>query len=811
MGVVYKARQKGLNRLVALKMILSGPHAGEEELLRFRAEAESAARLQHPNIVQIYEVGEQDGIAFFSLEYVEGGSLADRLAGAPLPPGETARLTETLARALQAAHERGVVHRDLKPANILLASGGREPPVGHPDAERSTGGSRPPVADWVPKITDFGLSKQLDGGGRTRSGVIMGTPSYMAPEQAGGTGAVGPATDVYALGAVLYELLTGRPPFRAATALDTVLQVLSEEPVPPTRLQPKLPRDLETICLKCLQKDPRKRYPSAAALADDLRRFSAGEPIRARPAPAWERAVKWARRRPAVASLAAFSVLALVAVLGVGLAYNARLQRANERLEGALTDADREHRRAQAHLHKALEAVDTMLTQVGDERLADLPEFADTRRQLLEEALAFYHGFLREESDDPAVRRETGRAASRIAGLYLLLGRTAESEKACREALGLQEKLAADWPDDPVYRHDLAQTHAMLGHVYTLTMRFDQAGEAYGRAVQLNERLVREYPDRIDYLEALVRNLSIRGSFQTDLNPRQAERDFRAAAENGARLLAQRPGSADYQCVLAFAHGSLGMALANQNRPGDAEAELRKAEALIQPPSGDPPRTAKEYLSTLALIRLNLGRLYARTRRPGPAEENLRQGIDGYEQLVRKSPKYFPYRFYLWRSYPVLAELYEEGGKGEQAEEVWDKAVAMSGQIVRDYPDFKWMAAAADGFRVRKLIVLARRGESAKALPEAAELAARKDLPGDVYYNLACVYARLSKADGSPDEERAAQAIRLLGRAEAAGHFRNPQTVTHAKNDEDLKPLQGREDFRKLIGRLEEGHKSAPR
>jgi serine/threonine-protein kinase len=800
MGVVYKARQTGLNRLVALKMILAGPHAGEEELLRFRAEAESAARLQHPNIVQIYEVGERDGIAFFSLEYVEGGSLADRLAGTPLPPGEAARLTETLARALQAAHERGVVHRDLKPANILLASGGREPPVPSP-----TGGSRPSLADWTPKITDFGLAKQLDGGSRTRSGVIMGTPSYMAPEQAGGAGAVGPATDVYALGAVLYELLTGRPPFRAATALDTVLQVLSEEPVPPTRLQPKLPRDLETICLKCLQKDPRKRYPSAAALADDLRRFSLGESIQARPAPAWERAVRWARRRPAVAALATFSVLALAAVLGIVLAYNARLRGANERLEVARDDADREHRRAQAHLHKALEAVDKMLTQVGDERLADLPEFADTRRQLLEEALAFYHGFLREESDDPAVRRETGRASYRIAGLYLLLGRTAESEKASKEALGLQEKLAADWPDDPVYRHDLAQTHAVLGHVYTLTMRFDQAGEAYGRAVELNERLVREYPDRIDYLEALVRNLSIRGSFQTFLNPPQAERDFRAAVENGARLLEKRPGSADYQCVLAFAHGSLGTALANQKRLDEAEAELRKGEALIQPPSGDPPRTAKEYLSTLALVRLNLGLLYARARRPGPAEENLRQGIDGYEQLVRKSPKYFPHRFYLWQSYPVLAELYERAGQWEQAEAAWEKAAAVAAQIVHDYPDFKWMAATADGFRVRKLIALVRRGQAAKALPEAAELAGRKDLPGDVYYNLACVYALASrKSDGSQDEAQVAEAVRLLARAEAAGYFRRPPAVAHAKEDEDLQPLRGREDFRKLIERLEE-------
>jgi tetratricopeptide (TPR) repeat protein len=311
MGVVYQARHLALKRLVALKMILAGAHAGPGERARFRAEAEALARLQHPNLVQIFEVGEQDGRPYLSLEYVDGGSLARKLEGSPLPALQAAALVETLARAVHYAHERGIVHRDLKPGNILLASGGPKPP----DNVEPSRGSCPPLADCIPKVSDFGLAKHLGAEtGQTASGQILGTPSYMAPEQAGGKNQqTGPAADTYALGAILYEVLTGRPPFQGETPLETVRQVLTEEPIPPSRLQPGVPRDLETVCLKCLEKDPRRRYATALGLADDLRRFLRDEPIVARPAGAAYRFGKFARRNKVLVGGAAAVFLALVA------------------------------------------------------------------------------------------------------------------------------------------------------------------------------------------------------------------------------------------------------------------------------------------------------------------------------------------------------------------------------------------------------------------------------------------------------------------------------------------------------------------
>ncbi|HTE05012.1 MAG TPA: tetratricopeptide repeat protein [Planctomycetota bacterium] len=296
-GIVYEARHLRLDRRVALKMLLAGKYAVPEELARFAREAEVIASLRHPNIVQVFDVGDHEGRPWFTMELVEGGSLALQLGGRPQSARRAATLLATLAEAMQVAHAGGIVHRDLKPANILLAS------------------------DGTPKISDFGLARRLQGDVElTRSGSRLGTPSYMAPEQAlGKESLIGPAVDVYALGALLYDLLTGRPPFRGETTAETERQVISEEPVPPSRLDGSVPRDLETICLKCLRKDPASRYASAADLAADVHRFLRGEPITARPAGWPERAWKWVRRRPVHATAIAGSVLLVATILGAVL------------------------------------------------------------------------------------------------------------------------------------------------------------------------------------------------------------------------------------------------------------------------------------------------------------------------------------------------------------------------------------------------------------------------------------------------------------------------------------------------------------
>jgi serine/threonine-protein kinase len=272
-GLVFRAKHKSLKRDVALKIVVSGAHAGALERARFRTEAEVVARLHHPGIVQIYEIGEQAGCPYLALEFVGGGSLEQQLDGTPVPPRRAAQLLVDLARAVQHAHERGVVHRDLKPANVLLTDGG------------------------AAKVVDFGLAKLLDVEQRqTRSGAVLGSPSYMAPEQAWGkVRAIGPATDVYALGAILYELLTGRPPFLGASVLETLDQVRTHDPAPPQALQPGVPAELAAVCLKCLEKDPARRYVSAAALADDLDRFLRGEPVTARRLTPWDQAARLVR------------------------------------------------------------------------------------------------------------------------------------------------------------------------------------------------------------------------------------------------------------------------------------------------------------------------------------------------------------------------------------------------------------------------------------------------------------------------------------------------------------------------------------
>jgi serine/threonine protein kinase/tetratricopeptide (TPR) repeat protein len=436
MGLVYQARHQGLNRLVALK-VLRAPLAGGEGRARFRAEAEALARLHHPNIVQVYDAGEHQGQPYFTMEYVRGGSLDRKVRGNPLPAEPAARLVRKLALAMQVAHDSGIVHRDLKPANVLLQDLTAETAEDAEASQRSRGGppsnpsgpsavSASSAVNWIPKITDFGLAKhQGEACGQTQDGVLMGTPSYMAPEQADGlTHDVGPAADIWALGAILYELLTGRPPFKGDTVGATLEQVRSLDPVPPRRLQPNCPRDLNTICLKCLEKDPARRYPSAWALAEDLRRYLAGEPTAVRPPGRLVRLLKWSRRHPSQALL---TLVLLLAAAGAALAVRWHI----DELDRGIHEARSQERKADAAARRSdtKAGCEKWLRQAQQALGRPDPEDWRAGRDLCEQVLdRLSHLETRGDEELTRLRQEAGRLRDEAAGLI----RRAEDQARAR-------------------------------------------------------------------------------------------------------------------------------------------------------------------------------------------------------------------------------------------------------------------------------------------------------------------------------------------------------------------------------------------
>ncbi|MGO9921245.1 MAG: protein kinase domain-containing protein, partial [Isosphaeraceae bacterium] len=484
MGIVYKARHERLDRFVALKMIRAGLSARPEDVARFESEAKAVAAIEHSNIVKIFEIGEHDGLPYFSLEYLSGGSLAQKIGGKPQPVDEAARIVEVLARAMYVAHENKVIHRDLKPGNVLFA------------------------ADGTLKISDFGLVKRLESdSGQTRSGSILGTPSYMAPEQARGENqAVGPAADQYALGAILYELLTGRPPFQGTSALDTLDMVRTREPVPPSQLQPKTPRDLETICLKCLEKEVPRRYPDVLALAEDLRRFRAGETILARPVSDAERLWRWCLRNPRVASLTAAVVL-LLAVVAAGTAIAAVT------VSRQLQARDKARAEAVAAAWAANEqnrgAVDSQVDLIGliDRQLRFVPAIQDVREQILDkaserlEAAAQAMTDLRRvvkwaPEDEERNWRSLARARSTRGRLLLSRNQVPDAMAQFRQAEEMIARLATADPENLDLRVNWSRIERQLGDVSMNRLGDTEGAQRYlRRAIEISRACLAKKPD----------------------------------------------------------------------------------------------------------------------------------------------------------------------------------------------------------------------------------------------------------------------------------------------------------------------------
>jgi serine/threonine protein kinase len=671
MGVVYKARQTTLKRLVALKVIGSGNCARPEEVARFRTEAEAVAQLQHPNIVQIYEIGDYEGRPFFSLEYVEGGSLADRLEGNPLPPRPSAELLHTLALAIHAAHERGIVHRDLKPANILL--GNREQGTGNREERDSS--LFPVPCSLLPKIADFGLAKRLEvDSGLTHTGTIVGTPSYMAPEQAGGrVHDIGPAADVYSLGALLYHLLTGRPPFNGATALDTLQQVQSQPPVPPTRLQPKVPRDLETICLKCLEKEPHRRYPSALALAEDVRRFLAGEPIRARPATVPERAFKWARRRPAVAALLGVLFGAGLLLLGMGTWSYVRVRASAER--------------AQDRARFAQDVVEDMYTNVAEEWLADEPQKDPLQREFLEKALTFYQKLAQEDDTDPDTRRQVALAWFRVGQLRRTLNQHDEAADAYRRAIALQQRLRDEFPAEPRYRQDLANSFNWLGELLRESGRPpEEAEQNYRTALELQEQLAGDHPDKPGFRRELARSHSNLGLVEMDTErPAEARRDYDRAVDLLEAVVQEVPTNDDFRHELARTRTNRGVLHRQNDRLTEAEADYRRAIDLLEELRGT-GRVRTVYKYNLAIAHQDLGNLLWRRRQSDKALAELDRAREILTRLVEDFPARPLYQKKLGRTYNSRGSVLATSGQMTSAEESWTKARDILSDLVERDP-----------------------------------------------------------------------------------------------------------------------------
>jgi eukaryotic-like serine/threonine-protein kinase len=765
MGVVYLARHRALDRIVALKVLQEGRQSEPEHRARFEREAAAVAKCQHPNLVQIHEIGEYDGHSYLALEYVDGGTLARSLAGVPQPPRAAASLVEVLARAIDHAHSRGVVHRDLKPANVLLTSEGQ------------------------PKITDFGLAKIDETSTRTEVGAIMGTLAYMAPEQAlAGTATVGPRADIYALGAILYEALTGRPPFRAESPELIYHQLVHSDVVPPSRIQTAVPRDLEAICLKCLEKSPAQRYATALELAEDLRRFGRGDPIRARRISGLRRCFKWTRRHPWQTTAVATVVIAALAFIGMTYRHNVELRAEVRRTQDQAA-------LARLNYQEARSAIQAMLGRLDNPRFAGSPRLLDLRHDQQEDALAFYDQVLRQtESNDPAVSADTAHALNEGARLQTSLGRIDLAEKYVRRSLQLVERLRSERPDDLGCNRLQVDCLARLA-VYLTDDHCDQAKQFARQAVELAERLTTATRDEPVDLEQLA---ICHNNYANTLRWESIDKalvHYQKAIEIRERIDPVRMPGVSRR--LAESLINVGIVFWQTQKYAAAEQSFRRAEELLL--SDDVKVLAPaEVVSFVGQLNVNWSGMLHAVGRCNEAIARADAGLSRLEPYCRLEPLDELARELCLKLHGNRAHALAATGRHQEAVGEWRRVVELAPQPV------------PAGYRVFLAFELVHSGDLDGALSQATLAKASPAISGEDRYNLGCVSALVAAAvrkntQISPKEcarrvdSLIADALHSLEGAAATGFFRDPAIRDWARKDPDLAILASRDEFRKLV------------
>ncbi len=788
MGRVYRAHHLLLDRAVALKVILDGDHASDDQRARFLIEAQAVAHLLHPNIVQIFEISETNGLPYFSLEFVDGGSLEQRVNRQPQEPRWSATLVETLSRAMHTAHSAAIIHRDLKPANVLL------------------------TRDGTPKITDFGLAKRLESdSGQTRTGSIMGTPTYMSPEQAWGRSAeVGPRSDIYSIGAILYTLITGRPPFQGTSAVETLEQVRTQEPVSPSTLQPKVPRDLETICLKCLEKEPVKRYETALALADDLHRFLQGDTIVARPVSTAERVWRLAKRNPKIAVLATSVLFLLAAVAVISTTYAAALRRSNqafviasEREKNARLEAEASVKQAFEQNRSALDAWKT-LGRLTIEDLKAIPAAQNLRQKFLDEILQG----LRKTADgmEPLYKiyrrfENAGVADFAMAGVHKLLadellelGQTQDAREHYTQMNAIAEAACTADPRNLDLEYQLANSRSELGN-FTLKVMGDSktALSLLQDALRLRRHRLAVEPDSdlakrglasalgqlamchqvMGELALAKRYFSEEEPLRESLSP-DAMHDFETRRELSG--LYDKLGS------LAVQEGDVPTA----RRYYDRCYSIRKDLAAERPSHLQNLRDLSRSLGTLGELALVV------QNDPGAAGTYYEESLKAFRDIHELEPT-TTHKADVASGCYFLATALLRLGQTAKAHELYRECLTIRRSLVQD-PEAKWP-------QIGLAMALARCGEHEEAARIARRLVMKPPLSSEIYVEAACALALCSGATSDPTlrSKYAQESLESIRMACAEGW----KDFERFKVDPDLDPIRGDPRFQRLLQELQ--------